>query len=115
MFEVFLWYSIKSEYRRSRFFPNSLISANYVNIKTTDEDAYTVFEILNARGIDLENHELLKNYILRHTVPTNNVDIARQTWKEELENRLGKNLSSFLKHYVAHKYGVSGVTKNRAV
>ena len=96
-------------------FRNSLISANYVNIRTTDEDAYTVFEILNARGIDLENHELLKNYILRYTVPVNNVDIARQAWKEELENRLGKNLSSFLKHYVAHKYGISGVTKNRAV
>ncbi len=31
-------------------FRNSLISANYVNIRTTDEDAYTVFEILNASG-----------------------------------------------------------------
>lgn len=96
-------------------FRNSLISANYINIKTTGEDAYTVFEILNARGIDLENHELLKNYILRYTVPINNVDIARQEWKDEIENRLGKNLTYFLKHYVAHKYGIAGVTKNRAV
>lgn len=96
-------------------FRNALISANYVNIKATEEDAYTVFEILNARGIDLEDYELLKNYILRYTVPENNVDIARQEWKEEIENRLGKNIKSFLKHYVAHKYGVSGVTKPRAV
>lgn len=96
-------------------FRNSLISTNYVNIRTTDEDKYTVFEILNARGIDLEDHELLKNYILRYTFPINNVDIAQQAWKEELENRLGKNLSSFLQYYVAHKYGISGVTKNRAV
>lgn len=96
-------------------FRNSLISANYVDIKTTGEDAYTVFEILNARGIDLENHELLKNYILRYTVPENHVDIARQEWREEIENRLGKNITNFLKHYVAHKYGVAGVTKNRAV
>ena len=29
-------------------FRNALISTNYVNIKTTGEDAYTVFEILNA-------------------------------------------------------------------
>lgn len=97
------------------YFRNSLIGANYVNIKTTDEDAYTVFEILNARGIELEDHELLKNYILRYTLPNNSVDIARQEWKEELENRLGKNLTSFLKHYVAHKYGLSGVAKNRSV
>ena len=96
-------------------FRNALISSNYVNIKTTGEDAYTVFEILNARGMDLENHELLKNFILRYTVPINNVDIARQEWKDEIENRLGKNISNFLKHYVAHKYGIAGVTKNRAV
>lgn len=96
-------------------FRNALISANYVNIKTTGEDAYTVFEILNARGIDLENHELLKNFILRYTVPINNVDVARQEWKDEIESRLGKNITNFLKHYVAHKYGIAGVTKNRAV
>lgn len=96
-------------------FRNSIISANYINIKTTGEDAYTVFEILNARGIDLENHELLKNYILRYTVPINNVDIARQEWKDEIEDRLGKNLTNFLKHYVSHKYGIAGTTKNRAV
>lgn len=97
-------------------FRNSLISAYYVNIEATGEDAYTIFEILNARGLDLENHELLKNYILRYTVPVNNIDIARQEWREEIENRLdGKDLTSFLKHYVAHKYGIAGATKNRAV
>lgn len=96
-------------------FRNALITANYVNIKTTEEDAYTVFEILNARGLDLENHELLKNFILRYTVPLNNIDIARQEWKDEIENRLGKHITNFLKHYVAHKYGIAGVTKNRAV
>lgn len=96
-------------------FRNALIGANYVNIKTTGEDAYTVFEILNARGLDLENHELLKNYILRYTIPVNNIDIARQEWKDEIENRLGKHITNFLKHYIAHKYGIAGVTKNRAV
>ncbi|MBV3834423.1 DUF1524 domain-containing protein [Bacteroides xylanisolvens] len=57
----------------------------------------------------------MPNFILRYTVPINNVDIARQEWKDEIENRLGKNIANFLKHYVAHKYGIAGVTKNRAV
>lgn len=96
-------------------FRNTLISTNYVNIKTTNEDAYTVFEILNARGMDLENHELLKNFILRYTLPINNMDIARQEWKDEIENRLGKHITNFFKHYIVHKYGIAGVTKNRAV
>lgn len=97
-------------------FRNALISTNYVNIKTTgEEDAYTVFEILNARGMDLEDHELLKNYILRYTTPVNNIDIARQEWKIEIEDRLGKYINNFLKHYIAHKYGIAGTTKNRAV
>lgn len=97
-------------------FRNALISTNYVNIKTTgEEDAYTVFEILNARGMELEDHELLKNFILRYTTPINNIDIARQEWYVEIETRLGKYLPNFLKHYVAHKYGIAGATKNRAV
>ena len=97
-------------------FRNALISTNYVNIKTTgEEDAYTVFEILNARGMDLEDHELLKNFILRYTTPINNIDIARQGWNDEIESRLGRYITNFLKHYVAHKYGIAGTSKNRAV
>ena len=96
-------------------FRNALINTRYVNIKATGEDAYTVFEILNARGMDLEDHELLKNFILRYTIPENNIDIARLEWKDEIEDRLGKHIANFLKHYVAHKYGVTGVTKSRAV
>ena len=97
-------------------FRNALVGTNYVNIKTVgEEDAYTVFEILNARGAELDDHELLKNFILRYTVPVNNIDIARQEWREEIENKLGHHISSFLKHYVAHKYGIYGVTKDRAV
>ena len=64
---------------------NALVSTNYVNIKTTGEDSYTVFEILNARGLDFESHELLKKFILRYTIPINNIDIARQEWKDEIK------------------------------
>lgn len=40
---------------------DALIGISYVNIiSSTEEDSYTIFEILNARGLDLEDHELLK-------------------------------------------------------
>lgn len=40
---------------------NAIINMRVVSIvSTSEEDSYTIFEILNARGQELENHELLK-------------------------------------------------------
>ena len=45
---------------------NATIGMTIVSIvSTSEEDAYTIFEILNARGQKLEDYELLKNYIMR--------------------------------------------------
>ena len=42
----------------------------YVDIMaSSEEDACTIFEILNARGSALEGHELLKNFIMRGIKP----------------------------------------------
>ena len=44
---------------------NATIGMTIVSIvSTSEEDAYTIFEILNARGQELEDYELLKNYIM---------------------------------------------------
>ena len=52
----------------------------YVDITaSSEEDAYTIFEILNARGSALEGHELLKNFILRGIRPDGDVDTAKTT------------------------------------
>lgn len=83
---------------------DAVINIGYVNIiSTTDEDSYTIFEILNARGLDLEDHELLKNYIMRYMHPIELRDDAKRIW-EEIENNLGHNIQSFLRHYAIHKY-----------
>ena len=43
-----------------------LLGTSYVEIvATTDEDSYTIFEILNARGQELDDHELVKNFVMR--------------------------------------------------
>lgn len=83
---------------------DALIGISYVNIiSSTEEDSYTIFEILNARGLDLEDHELLKNYIMRYLQPIERRDDAKRIW-EEIENSLGKNQKSFLRYYAIHKY-----------
>ena len=79
-----------------------LLDAKYIRINTnTDEDAYTVFEILNARGQSLEDYELLKNYIMRYILPKEKVDEVKLKWAE-IEMCLGSNIKNFFRHYVIH-------------
>ncbi len=86
---------------------NSLVGIQYVRIAaTTDEDSYTIFEILNARGIELEDHELLKNYIMRYISPMEKRDDAKQIWSQ-IENEVGTGMKDFLRHYAIHRYGLS--------
>ena len=77
-------------------------------VSDSNEDSYTIFEILNARGQDLDPSELIKNYIMRYIHPEETRDTAKQQW-EQMENLLGSNINiqHFFKHYVIHKYSVS--------
>lgn len=84
---------------------DSLLDARYIRINAdSDADAYTVFEILNARGQSLEDHELLKNYIMRYILPKEKVDEVKTKWNE-IEDILGSNIVNFFRHYVTHKIG----------
>ena len=73
-------------------------------VSNTEEDSYTIFEILNARGQELAEHELLKNYIMRYIQPVERRDDAKSKW-EEMERSLGSTLDKFIKHYATHRYG----------
>ena len=85
---------------------NAVRDITFINITaTTEEDSYTIFEILNARGLDLEDHELLKNYIMRYIQPETNRDKAKVAWSQ-IEAKLGHtNLKGFVRHYTMHRYG----------
>ncbi len=85
---------------------NAVRDITFVNITaTTEEDSYTIFEILNARGLDLEDHELLKNYIMRYIQPDADRDKAKAAW-QRIEDSLGStNLKRFVRHYTTHRYG----------
>lgn len=83
---------------------DAVVNVSYVSIiSSSEEDSYTIFEILNARGIDLEDHELLKNYIMRYIQPEESRDEARIKWGY-IESKLGSNIKRFVKHYATHKY-----------
>ena len=83
---------------------DTLLDMRYVHIVAdTEEDSYTVFEILNARGTDLEDSELLKNYIMRYIQPEKDRDRVKILW-QEMESILGKQFKSFIKHYAVHYY-----------
>lgn len=95
-------------------FRDAIISVSYVNIKSsTEEDSYTIFEILNARGMELEDHELLKNYIMRYIHPIEKRDDAKQIWSE-IESTVGSNMKAFLRHYAIQKYRLSQGDKDGA-
>ena len=109
----FFMNSIHDFYEDKKENPQSLIDlrnavrdVTFVNITaTTEEDSYTIFEILNARGLDLEDHELLKNYIMRYIQPEENRDKAKTEWNK-IESMLGhSNLRDFVRHYTTHRYG----------
>ncbi len=88
---------------------NALLDTNVVEIiATSEEDAYTIFEILNARGQILEDYELIKNYIMRYYEPSDAVDRAKYLWDTEILQPLGGHVSQFIKHYVTHRYAKSG-------
>jgi len=97
---------------------NSVETINVIREKITDldvidiratssQESYNIFEILNARGVDLEQHELIKNYIFKYIQPKSTIDQAKMDWKE-LENNLflddSSRMKDFFASYITHKY-----------
>lgn len=94
---------------------DALLDSKYVQIVAdTEEDSYTIFEILNARGQALEDHELIKNYIMRYISPKDEVDKAKTRWRV-IEDNLGSNIGDFFRHYVIHMTGRSSENRYRAL
>lgn len=90
---------------RLRAIRTALLDMTAVKIvSTSEEDSYTIFEILNARGQELAAHELLKNYIMRYIQPAQRRDDAKLKW-EDMEQTIGSALDKYIKHYATHRFG----------
>ena len=91
--------------KRLREIRNAVLDMTAVKIvSSSEEDSYTIFEILNARGQDLAAHELLRNYIMRYIQPTERRDDAKMMW-EDMERAVGSSMDKFIKHYATHRFG----------
>lgn len=91
--------------KRLREIRNAVLDMTAVKIvSSSEEDSYTIFEILNARGQELAAHELLKNYIMRYIKPTERRDDAKMMW-EDMERAVGSSMDKFIKHYATHRFG----------
>lgn len=83
---------------------NVVTDIKYIDIiATSDEDAFTIFEILNARGQPLKDFDLLRNYLLKYC-PKKDKAITKEKL-DSIEQTFGTTTEIFLKHYVIHKYG----------
>lgn len=60
---------------------------------TTDEDAYTIFETMNDRGLSLSPLDMLKGYLLSNITDTDKRNLAAGVWRERIETlrKLGKD------------------------
>lgn len=76
-------------------------------IAENEQSGYDVFEILNARGTPLADHELLKNYIFKYYQPIAQVDIAKNLWikmEHDINIENDTYIAYFIDHYITHKY-----------
>lgn len=72
----------------------------FVKIVATNElSAYTIFETLNDRGIDLSITDLLKNYLLSLFKVKKDREFAKNRWDTIIEKVELKNFPTFLRHY----------------
>lgn len=78
----------------------------YVTVKSF-EDAYMIFEVLNAKGKNLAPIDIIKNYIFSILTDEAPLDIASDKWKKirtQVSERGNVDLSVFYRHFWLSKY-----------
>jgi len=67
-------------------------------IETDDEnEAFIIFETLNARGRDLETADLLKNHVFRKSGKS--LDKVKENWSNTVDTLDNIDITKFLRHY----------------
>lgn len=76
----------------------------FIQINVEDElNAYTVFETLNARGIELSATDLLKNYLFSLFRGPDDLQEAQRQWRRIINTVQMENFPDFLRYYLSLK------------
>jgi hypothetical protein len=73
----------------------------------SDDDAYTIFETMNDRGLSLTPTDMLKGYLLANITDDDKRNVANNRWKQRmvgLENQSREASSDFLKAWLRSQY-----------
>jgi len=76
----------------------------------TDENAYTIFETMNDRGLNLTPTEMLKGYLLAQIKDSNKIDELNIIWKKKISNLHQHSVQEdqeFIKAWLRSQYAVS--------
>jgi len=79
-------------------------------IAYSDDNAYTIFETMNDRGLSLTSTEMLKGYVLSRIRDRNKRNEINDIWKDNIKllNELGKNADqSFFLAWFRSKYALN--------
>jgi uncharacterized protein with ParB-like and HNH nuclease domain len=77
----------------------------FIQISVEDElNAYTVFETLNARGLELTSTDLLKNYLFSLFQSAYDLQEAQRRWRRIINKVQMEKFPEFLRYYLSLQY-----------
>lgn len=79
----------------------------YVTVKNFD-DAYTIFEVLNAKGKDLSPVDIIKNTLFSVVDQTEPIDAAYEKWngiRTKIATGKNEEMNTFYRHFWLSRYG----------
>jgi hypothetical protein len=73
----------------------------FILITVDDElDAYTVFETLNARGLELSTSDLLKNWLFSRVKVASDREVLQRRWEQVLATVREERFADFLRYHL---------------
>jgi len=86
----------------------SFLKVVYISV-IEEDDAYAIFETLNARGLNLSSTDLIKNTLLRRMKETHPNDDAKDEWNKLRTSlaKCGSDIDTFIRHYWNSKFSHS--------
>ncbi len=96
--EINSFLDLKSKFERLNILYKTLIDKfKVLYMEATDlNEAFIIFETLNARGKELETSDLLKNYILSRSTNVNN---ALNKWNLMISSLDGLDTTKYIRHF----------------